>query len=233
MTRVVPKDVRATAMPGMFGHHPPDDRGVRPFRPGAHRRSTASVTARIDERDQLPLVGHLKRVQTRGNRMPTPRRRAPGWPPVPDAPPTRAARAISTTAATRPPLVGSRRAWTPPRRASAASIAATSRCSGALSVVTTVPKSMPSRTLMIATPCSPTFPETMMSSPGRARSGPTSTPVRDDADARGVDEQAGPRCPVRRPWCHRSRCDTPARPAALPSTGRSAPAARAPGPLLG
>ena len=32
---------------------------------------------------------------------------------------------------------------------------------GALSVVTAVPKSMPSRTLMIATPCSPMFPETM------------------------------------------------------------------------
>ena len=39
------------------------------------------------------------------------------------------------------------------------------------------PNSRPSRTLMIAMPCTPIAPLTMTTSPGRARSGRMSTPV--------------------------------------------------------
>ena len=55
-------------------------------------------------------------------------------------------------------------------------ISATSGCSAALSVIIWVPNSSPSRTLMIAMPCTPMSPLTMITSPAVARSGRMSTP---------------------------------------------------------
>ena len=66
--------------------------------------------------------------------------------------PTRALRAISLSEVPRPPRVGSRSTC---RSGQTVSIAATSRCRAALSVTIWVPNSRPSRTLMIAMPCTP------------------------------------------------------------------------------
>ena len=56
-------------------------------------------------------------------------------------------------------------------------MAATRPCSAALSVIISVPNSRPSRTLMIAMPCTPIGPLTMITSPTSARSGRMSTPA--------------------------------------------------------
>ena len=73
-------------------------------------------------------------------------------------------------------------------------IAATSAASGWVSDAISTSNSRPSRTLMIATPWSPIGPDRMTASPGAARSAPSATPSRHEADAGGVDEQ-----PVRGP----------------------------------
>ena len=97
--------------------------------------------------------------------------------------PTPDAAAISFSDVARPPRVGSRSTC---RSGVTASIAATSGCSAAVSLVISEPNSSPSRTLMIAMPCTPMAPLTMTTSPGRARSGRMSTPDRHQPDARGV-----------------------------------------------
>ncbi len=83
------------------------------------------------------------------------------------------ARAISLSAVATPPRVGSRSTC---RSRVTSSIAATRPFSGWQSDSTAAPNSRPSRTLMIATPCTPISPLMMTTSPGRARSGRRWTP---------------------------------------------------------
>ena len=61
------------------------------------------------------------------------------------------------------------------------------------------------RATITAMPWSPSVPETSTRSPGRTRSGPSSTPVGDDADAGRRHVERRPPCRARRPSCRRSR----------------------------
>ena len=75
--------------------------------------------------------------------------------------------AISLSVVARPPRVGSRNARIP---GTAVTIAATRPCKAAVSDRKSVPKASDSRSDITAMPWSPMVPETMMRSPGRARS---------------------------------------------------------------
>ena len=90
-------------------------------------------------------------------------------------------RAISLSVVASPPRVGSRRAW---MSGTASTMRATRSCRAAVSDWMLVSKPRLSRLDMMATPWSPSVPETRMASPGRARSpemftpaGTTPTPV--------------------------------------------------------
>ena len=101
--------------------------------------------------------------------------------------PTPAVLAISLSVAATPPRVGSRSTCT---SAPVSSMAATSPCSGAVSLATVVPNSSPSRQLITATPCTPMSPLTMTTSPTRGALRTDVDALVDQSDPRGVDEDA-------------------------------------------
>ena len=130
----------------------------------------------------------------------------------------RAVAAISFSVLASPPRVGSRKTCTPhpPHQQRAATMS----CSGAESDSSAVSNSSPSRTDMIAMPCSAIAPLIRTTSPIELASATTPNARRNDADACRVDEHAvafaaindlGIACDNRHAHCARGRVASTAR----------------------
>ena len=170
--------LRSTTLPGRSADDLADDRRVRVRVDGpAWRRARASARAASDDRQALPLVGDVERIEAEDLARPPHGLARPGFGSPRDGsrrrPPSRSRHSALAT----PPRVGSRRTWTDragrvEERSRRAREAAPSRSRA------------PSRTRaprgrdMIATPWTAIAPLRRTTSPGSARRGEISIPAR-------------------------------------------------------
>ena len=171
--RVVPRPVRSRTAGPLAGRSStaPTTAAREPAGTDRAAASTASASAGGDDRDGDPFVGHVQRVEPEHLAGGPHRGGASGRHPRRSrCRPADSASSFSTLAT--PPRVGSRSMRTEP----AASIAATRPVSGAVSEARSVSKSSPPaghhRDAVVAD-----RPAHDHASPGRARSGPRSTPA--------------------------------------------------------
>ena len=177
---------------GLQQHHPGCAATARPMmaasRPSGVPRMAASTASAIPAPRTPPAC--LRWRRTAGRARASRRRRAPssrtGMRAASTSTPTPEASAISHS--DRAP---GRRGWGRAGRGfrPAASMASTSRFSGAVSDRMAPSNSSPSRFDMTAMPWSPIVPLTRIASPGRALDAEMFTPGRHHADARRGDEQ--------------------------------------------